>query len=71
MIRTALQLESALAMGRTVSLQALFDGRGFRLATDDTNETVSRSALARCVNAGKAAVLQADLAGAPCRWGAA
>ena len=69
MIRTAKQLAAALEAGRTVSLQGLFEGHGFRLAADDTNETVFRVALARCGRDGNAARLQGDLAGGPCRWG--
>lgn len=71
MIRSAADLERALAAGRAVSLQGLFGGGGFRLATEDTNETVYRTALVRLVESGKAQLVQSDLAGHPYRWVAA
>lgn len=71
MIRRADDLARVLAEGRAVCLQGLFDGPGLRLATEDTNETVARTALAICVRDGKARLAQSDLVGGPYRWGAA
>ena len=68
MIRTVEALARVLASGRSVSLQGEFSGGGVRLATEDTNETVSRSALARCIASGKARPAGVDLTGQPYRW---
>ena len=68
MIRTMDGLREHLAAGNTVSLQGLYEGRGFRLATSDTNETVSRQALHALMRRDEVRPVQFDLDGDPCAW---
>jgi hypothetical protein len=69
MIRNMEALREHLAAGNTVSLQGLYEGRGFRLATSDTNETVSRQALYALMRRDEVMPVQFDMAGDPCEWG--
>ena len=70
MIRSAEELERELGRGRSVALQGLFEGEGFRLVMADTDEAVNRRALAICLRDGKAVPIDTDLVGEPFRFAA-
>lgn len=69
MIRSQDQLRAILDAGHTVSMQAMFEGPGFRLADTETGETVFRSALNRLVKQEACAPIAFDMAGEPMQWG--